>query len=173
MPARIELRRHSDNDGDTLTRGGVIDAVRLGGGLVGGYQIVASSGAQRATQTAACLLAGLGEEVPAGVIVVPELRSEVEGRWREAHAMAGSGDLASLREADPDLVREDSARLARGLESLFGRLGADDRALAIGHSPTNEAAVLGLTGEIVGPIGKGEGVVVVRGEDGYGIEYDT
>jgi hypothetical protein len=30
--------------------------------------------------------------------------------------------------------------------------------------------VLGLTGEIVGPLAKGEGVVVVAGEDGYSVE---
>ena len=35
------------------------------------------------------------------------------------------------------------------------------RALAAGHSPTNEAAVLGVTGELVAPISKGAGVLVV------------
>jgi phosphohistidine phosphatase SixA len=39
------------------------------------------------------------------------------------------------------------------------------RALVVGHSPTNEAAVLGLAGEIVDPISKGGGVLVVE-EDG-------
>ena len=34
----------------------------------------------------------------------------------------------------------------------------------VGHSPTNEAAVLGLTGELVGALGKGAGVLVT--EDG-------
>ncbi len=31
-------------------------------------------------------------------------------------------------------------------------------------------AVLGLTGEIVGPLAKGEGVLVVAGDDGYSVE---
>ncbi len=30
----------------------------------------------------------------------------------------------------------------------------------VGHSPTNEAAVRGLTGETIDPLGKGEGVLV-------------
>jgi hypothetical protein len=34
----------------------------------------------------------------------------------------------------------------------------------VGHSPTNEAAVLGLTGQLVPPLGKGKGVLVT--EDG-------
>ena len=65
------------------------------------------------------------------------------------------------------MVREDSARLAEGLESTFGRLRDGQRALAIGHSPTNEAAVFGLTGIIIPPLAKGEGVVVVDTGDGY------
>jgi hypothetical protein len=44
------------------------------------------------------------------------------------------------------------------------RLDDGQRALAVGHSPTNEAAVLGLTGELLAPLGKGAGVLVT--EDG-------
>lgn len=40
----------------------------------------------------------------------------------------------------------------------------------IGHSPTNEAAVFGLTGVIVRPMGKGEGVVVIEDGDEYAVE---
>jgi hypothetical protein len=36
----------------------------------------------------------------------------------------------------------------------------------VGHSPTNEAAVLGLTGEIVEPMSKGSGVLLVVDEEG-------
>jgi hypothetical protein len=39
-----------------------------------------------------------------------------------------------------------------------------------GHSPTNEAAVLGLTGRTVAPLSKGAGVLVVDGGDGYQVE---
>jgi hypothetical protein len=44
------------------------------------------------------------------------------------------------------------------------------RALVVGHSPTNEAAILGLTGEIVEPLAKGDGVLVIADDDGYSVE---
>lgn len=173
MARFVELRRHTDNDGDALTEDGVRAAVALGASLRGGYQVVVSSGAQRATQTAACLIAGLGQEIPDGVVVEPGLRSTQEDAWREAYRAAGAGDLQSLMEADPALVRADAAVLAQGLKRIFDRLDEDRRALAIGHSPTNEAAVFGLTGVIIVPIGKGEGVVVVDTGEGYEIEAVT
>ena len=49
--------------------------------------------------------------------------------------------------------------MAKGLRREFEQLEDGERALVIGHSPTNEAAVGGLTGVIVRPMGKGEGVV--------------
>ncbi len=41
------------------------------------------------------------------------------------------------------------------------------RALVVGHSPTNEAEVLGLAAEVVGPLGKGEGVLIIEDGDRY------
>lgn len=164
MAREIELRRHTDNDGDVLSPEGVADALEIGAGLRGGYRFLSSSGAQRATQTAACFVAALGEAVPEGVIVEAGLRSDRESDWRTAYSQAGSGDLRSLEGADPDLVSDDSAALADGLRRLFERLDDGDRALAVGHSPTNEAAVLGLTGDYINPMGKGDGVSVI--EDG-------
>ena len=164
MARDIELRRHTDNDGDVLTPEGVEAAVRIGTGLPGGYRVVAVSDARRAVQTAGCFLAGLGETVPGGVVVESGLRSRREDDWRAAFSKVGKGDLDSLRNADPDLVSEDSAELADALRHLFGRLRDGERALAVGHSPTLEAAVLGLTGEIIEPLGKGEGVIIT--EDG-------
>jgi hypothetical protein len=32
----------------------------------------------------------------------------------------------------------------------------------VGHSPTNEAAVLGLTGQVVPPLGKGKGILLTE-----------
>ena len=170
MTRYLELRRHTDSDGDILTEGGVRAAVALGKALSGGYRLIVSSGAQRATQTAACVIAGLGEPIPDGVIVEGGLRSTVEDRWRAAYRTAGAGDLESLRRADPELVRTDSAVLAEGLRRTFGRLEDGERALAIGHSPTNEAAVFGLTGVIVRSMGKGEGVVVAQTGERYTVE---
>jgi hypothetical protein len=165
MAKYVELRRHTDADGDVLTPEGVLAAIEIGSRLTGGYDLLASTGAQRATQTLACFLAGLGEKVRQGVVVEPGLRSQVEDRWRAAYEKAGSGDLAALREADPELVEKDSAALASALRRVLDALPDGGRALVAGHSPTNEAAVLGLTGEIVGPISKGDGVLVVE-EDG-------
>jgi broad specificity phosphatase PhoE len=165
MAKYIELRRHTDADGDVLTPEGVQAAIQIGSRLTGGYDMVVSTGAQRATQTLACFLAGLGEKVRQGVVVEPGLRSQVEDRWRAAYEKAGSGDLPALREADPELVQEDSAALASALRRVLDALPDGGRALVAGHSPTNEAAVLGLTGEIVEPISKGDGVLVVE-EDG-------
>lgn len=165
MVKEIELRRHTDNDSDFLTPDGIAAALEIGRRLRGGYQLVASSGAQRATQTAACFIAGLGEEVPGGVVVEPGLRSAREDAWRAAYIKAGKGDLRSLKKANPRLVEHDSAVLAEGLRRLFDRLSEDQRALAVGHSPTSEAAVWGLTGEYADPLGKGEGVSVILDQD--------
>jgi broad specificity phosphatase PhoE len=165
MAKYLELRRHTDADGDVLTPEGVQAAIQIGSRLTGGYDLLVSTGAQRATQTLACFLAGLGEKARQGVVVEPGLRSRVEDRWRAAYEKAGSGDLPALRAADPELVEEDSAALASALRRILDALPDGGRALVAGHSPTNEAAVLGLTGEIVEPISKGYGVLVVE-EDG-------
>ena len=165
MAKYVELRRHTDADGDVLTSEGVQAALEIGSRLTGDYELLVSTGAQRATQTLACLLAGLGEKAPQGVVVEPGLRSSVEERWRGAYQKAGSGDLPALRKADPELVEEDSAVLAAALRRVLDALPEGGRALVVGHSPTNEAAVFGLVGEVVEPISKGEGVLVVE-EDG-------
>lgn len=164
MARYLELRRHTDSDGDVLTEDGVRAALEIGQRLTGPYLLLVSSGAQRATQTLACFACALTEPVSGGVVVEPALRSEVEDRWRAAYQSAGSGELHALREADPELVREDSQRLAGGLRRILDRLPEGGRALAVGHSPTNEAAVFGLTGELVTPISKGGGVRVVTEE---------
>jgi broad specificity phosphatase PhoE len=170
MARYVELRRHTDNDGDALTDEGVRAALEIGGTLAGDYALLVSTGAHRATQTVACFAAMLRDPVPGGAIVEAGLRSRVEDRWREAYKRAGRGDLAALRDADPELVAEDSAVLGAALRRVLERLPEGGKALAVGHSPTNEAAVLGLTGEIVGPLGKGQGVLVVAEGDRTRVE---
>jgi broad specificity phosphatase PhoE len=167
MSRLVELRRHTDNDGDVLTDQGVTAALRIGARLAGGYRLGVSSGAQRATQTLACLLATLGQRVPGGVIVEPGLRSQQEERWRAAYQQAGSGDLEALGAADPELVSQDAASLGAALGRVLERLQDGDRALVVGHTPTNEAAVLGLTGQVVAPLAKGAGVLVVADGDRF------
>jgi broad specificity phosphatase PhoE len=170
MARYVELRRHTDNDGDALTEEGVRAALEIGQQLAGDYALMVSTGAQRATQTLACFACALREPVPGGAVVEPGLRSRVEDRWREAYQRAGSGDLTALRDADPELVDEDSAVLGAALSRVFERLPEGGRALAVGHSPTNEAAVLGLTGSIVEPIAKGAGVLVIADGDQTRVE---
>ena len=170
MARYLELRRHTDSDGDVLTEDGVRAGLEIGRRLTGRYVLLVSSGAQRATQTLACFACALAEPVAGGVIVEPGLRSDVEDRWRAAYKTAGSGELSALREADPELVREDSERLAEGLRRVLRRLPDGGLALAVGHSPTNEAAVLGLTGETVAPMAKGAGVLIVADGKGARVE---
>ena len=161
MARYVELRRHTDNDGDELSEEGVHAALEIGRQPPGGYTLLVSTGAQRATQTLACFACALREPVPGGAVVEPGLRSAVEDRWRDAYQRAGSGDLDALRQADPELVEKESAVLGAALRRVLERLPEGGKALAVGHSPTNEAAVLGLTGEIIEPMAKGAGVLVV------------
>src|SRR5215211_3500768 len=170
MAKRIELRRHTDNDGDVLTDEGTRAALAIGSSLRGGYALLVSTGAQRATQTLACFACALRDPIPGGAVVEPGLRSEREDRWRDAYGKAGSARLEDLRSADPELVESDSRILGEALIRVLERLGDDETALVVGHSPTNEAAVLGLTGEIVGPMSKGSGVLVTADGDGFSVE---
>ena len=71
------------------------------------------------------------------------------------------------RDRDPDLVDHESTLHGQALERVFERLPDGARALVVGHSPTNEAAILGLTGSLVAPLGKGDGVRVIENEGRY------
>jgi broad specificity phosphatase PhoE len=170
MARSVELRRHTDNDGDVLSDDGVAAALRLGGRLAGGYQVAVSTGAQRATQTVGCLLAALGQPVPDGVVVEPGLRSQQEDRWRALSKEADGGDLAAMRSADPEFVDEEAAALGSALGRVLERLEDGQRALAVGHTPTNEAAVLGLTGQLIAPLAKGAGVLITADEGSYRVD---
>jgi hypothetical protein len=99
------------------------------------------------------------------ITAAPGLRSSAEDRWRDAARAAGKGaDLDAIRALDPDLVQRESVLLASALRQVIEQLPAGGRALVVGHSPTNEAAVLGLAGQVVPPLGKGQGVLLI--EDG-------
>jgi broad specificity phosphatase PhoE len=170
MAKIVELMRHTAADGDVLTGDGIGAALEIGTRLGREYDVVISSGAQRATQTAACVLAGSGQKVPAGVVVDPRFHSDVEDRWRAAYEAAGSGDIESLQKADPDLVEKESQLLASALADIFHRLPEGGRALVVGHSPMQEAAVYGLTGVAVEPLPKGGGVRVIVESGTYSVE---
>jgi hypothetical protein len=86
----------------------------------------------------------------------------VENRWREAAKAAGQGaDLDAMRAIDPDLVERESLLLGSAPRQVVDGVPEGGRRWW-GHSPTTEAAVLGLTGRVVPPLGKG----VVLVEDG-------
>lgn len=173
MTRRITLLRHTDNDDDVLSAEGVTAAVELGAGLREAYHLAVSTGAQRATQTVACLLAGMGRAVPGGVVVEEGLRSRVEDQWREAYQEAGGGEMADFRRVAADLVDREARTLGAALRRVAGRLDEGQHALVVGHSPTNEAAVLGVTGVEIGSLGKGEGVVLAIDGDTITITSDV
>ncbi|MDQ6911077.1 MAG: histidine phosphatase family protein, partial [Actinomycetota bacterium] len=129
MARYLELRRHTDNEDDVLSEEGVRQAFEIGAGLEGGYEVLVSTGAQRATQTLGCFLAASGQKVPGGVVVESGLRSTMEDRWRAAYRKAGSGELEALRSADAELVEHDSAVLGAALQRVLDRLPDGGRAL--------------------------------------------
>jgi phosphohistidine phosphatase SixA len=168
---RVELRRHTDNDGDRLTEQGIAEAEDLGrNALHPPYSSFVSSGAARATQMLTILRSAAHQpEVP--ITVENGLRSAVEDRWREASRAAGKGaSIEDMRAVDADLVEREARLLGAVLRRVVDGLPDGERALVVGHSPTNEAAVLGLTGQVIGPTGKGEGVLIVEDDGRYTVD---
>jgi hypothetical protein len=164
----VELRRHTDNDGDELSEQGVADAEAIGQtGLHPPYVAFVSTGAERATTMLRILrLAGGQDEIP--ITTETGLRSTVEDRWREAAKAAGKGaSIEEMRAVDPDLVEHEIQLLGWALRRVVDGLPEGCRALVVGHSPTNEAAVLGLVGQTIAAMGKGEGVLVVEDRGRY------
>jgi broad specificity phosphatase PhoE len=165
---QLELRRHTDNDGDRLSAQGLRDAEALP--TTPPYAAFVSSGAARATEMLEILRRRAGQsDVP--ITEEPGLRSVVEDRWREASKVAGKGaTVEDMRTVDADLVEKESRMLGTALRRIIDRLPDGGRGLAVGHSPTNEAAVLGLTGTLVGPLGKGAGVLITEDGGRYSVQ---
>jgi hypothetical protein len=167
----VELRRHTDNDGDRLTPLGVADAEMIGRDwLRPPYAAFVSTGAARATQMLEILRHAAGQD-DTPITAAPGLRSSVEDRWREAARAAGKGaDLDAMRAIDPDLVERESVLLGSALRQVVAGLPQGGRALVVGHSPTSEAAVLGLARRVVPPLGKGQGVLLIEDGGEYRVE---
>lgn len=160
MVKTIELRRHTANDGDALTAEGVADAVRIGRTLQGPYDLVISSGAQRATQSAACLLAGMGAEVAGGVVIDEGFRSLDEDRWRAIYAETKKADLESFLVADYAFVEAEARRFRYAVERVVSHTPDGGRAMVVGHSPMLEATVWAVTERTVPALGKGQAVTL-------------
>jgi phosphohistidine phosphatase SixA len=167
---RLEIRRHAakgaELGGDSLSPQGVEQAYNLGRSIRIGYTHLYSSGAQRATQTLACILAGMGRLVIHGVDVRPGLASPREADWREAARTAGSTSIEAILAGNEPLVREEAKRLADEVRSILGGLPEGSYALAIGHSPLAECAVYGLTGKVHAPLKECEGFLIVEQKGG-------
>ena len=161
----MELRRHTDNDGDELTAQGVADAEAIGReGLHPPYAAFISSGAARATQMLTILRQAAGQD-DVQISEVAGLRSTVEDRWRDRRPGCGQGrHRRTDQRGRPGPRRPRGTPPGRGAAGVVESLPDGGRALVVGHSPTNEAAVAGLTGQTVEPLGKGAGVLLV--EDG-------
>jgi hypothetical protein len=163
-----EIRRHTDNDGDRLSPQGVAAAKAIGRDrLHPPYAAFVSTGAGRATEMLEILRAATRQEdVP--ITEASGLRSAVEDRWREVARAAGNGaDLHAMRAIDRDLVEQESRVLGLALHRVLDALPEGGRALVVGHSPTNEAAVLGLTSQVVPPLAKGDGVLLIEEAGSY------
>jgi phosphohistidine phosphatase SixA len=167
----VELRRHTDNEGDRLTPRGVADAELIGRDrLHPPYTAFVSTGAVRATQMLEILRHAAGQD-DVSITAAAGLRSSVEGRWRAAATAAGKGaDLEAMRALDQDLVERESWLLGSALRQVVEGLPGGGRALVVGHSPASEAAVLGLTGQVVPPVGKGEGVLLIEDDGDFRVE---
>lgn len=160
----LELRRHGDNDGDALTETGRATAERVGHSLEGPYDAVFSSPAKRAAETIAWFLRGLGQQLPQSHGVTQGLTSADEDRWRQAAKASETGRIDDIAKQDPTLVQDEAPRLADAMLQMLAAVQEGQRALAVGHGPFLEAGVYALTGTVVEPLGKCEGILL--GHDG-------
>jgi hypothetical protein len=168
----VELRRHTDNEGDRLTPQGAADAEMIGrGGLHPPYAAFVSTGAARATQMPGILRHAAGQD-DTPITAATGLRSSVENRWRDAAKAAGKrADLEDIRAIDPDLVERESWLLGSALRQVVAGLPEGGRALVAGHSPTTEAAVLGPAGLGCPATGQGaKGFLLVEDDGDYRVE---
>lgn len=168
----LELRRHAPNEGDQLTEAGRALAERVGHSLEGPYDAVFSSPAKRAAETVAWFLRGLGQQLPQHHGVTDALTSPREDRWREAATASATGRIDDIERVDPDLVAEETPRLADAMLQMLAALQDGQRALAVGHSPFLEAGVHALTGQVLEPLGKCEGVLLSREDDRVHVERE-
>jgi phosphohistidine phosphatase SixA len=136
----LEVRRHAQREPDTdgLSAEGRARAQSVGASLAGGYAVVYISPAQRAAETVAWFLRGLGEQLPAHA-VVPGLAA----KDNDGSPLAMAGVFSALLDAVPE----------------------DGRGLAVSHTPLIERAVVGLVAREIEPLAECEGVLLSKADD--------
>jgi phosphohistidine phosphatase SixA len=143
----LELRRHAPRDphADRLSPEGRVLAEDLGRASTTTYDRVFVSPAHRAAETAAWFLRGAMQQLPEHSVVP---------------GLAGRDATGGTPEG-----------MASGVRTLLDQLPGGGSGLAISHTPFVERAAFGLTGREVEPFQAGEGILVVRHDDGT-IEVD-
>jgi phosphohistidine phosphatase SixA len=142
MTRSLEVRRHAKRDPavDRLSVAGRAQAEDVGRDLDAAYDVVFVSPAQRAAETVAWMLRGVGAQLPPHA-VIPGLAAHDN----DGSPLAMAGVLAALLDAVPE----------------------GGRALAVGHTPLIERAVLGLVAEEIEPLAECEGVLLTKeGDEG-------
>lgn len=144
---QLELRRHAKRDprADRLSPEGRAQAEDLGRSEGTGYHAVFVSPAERAAETAAWILRGVGAQLPEHEVVPGLAGRDAEG-----------GTPASM---------------AAGVRALLARVPDGARGLAISHTPFVERAAEGLTGVRPGPFAECEGILITLRDDGE-VEVD-
>ena len=143
----LELRRHArrDPNADRLSPEGQEQARSVGASLTGGYEVIFVSPAERAAETVAWMLRGLGTQLPAHA-VIPGLSAQDN----DGSPLAMAGVIAALLDAVPD----------------------GGHGLAVSHTPLIERAVLGLTAREIEPLAECEGVLLRKAHDEAAIELE-
>jgi phosphohistidine phosphatase SixA len=143
----LELRRHAarDPDADRLSETGREQAQSVGASLAGGYAVVFISPAERAAETVAWMLRGLGEPLPAHAVIPGLAAADNDGS-----PLAMAGVVSALLDAVPE----------------------GGRGLAISHTPLIERAVLGLSAREIEPLAECEGVLLSKRDDDAPVEVD-
>lgn len=141
----LEVRRHAGRDpaADRLSVAGRAQAEDVGRELTVTFDVVFVSPAQRAAETVAWMLRGVGSQLPPHA-VIPGLA----GHDNDGTPLAMAGVLSALLDAVPE----------------------GGRGLAISHTPLIERGVLGLTARELEPLAECEGVALTKADEESAIE---
>lgn len=142
----LTLLRHAENDGDVLTAGGVIAAVKWGRAHDDVYDVAITSGAHRTAQTLANALVG-------GLTVRHEVRSDLglltpdPQTVSAAVAQLSTRTTAELAQSEPELARALGRQCANVLRRVLASAASEAHVIIVGHSPMLELGYVDLTRE--------------------------